>query len=171
MKLLARLEKIVLDISIAMFVILIFLTVFQIASRNIYGKSFIQLEELTIMMLPWFGFISATYILYKGNHVQIEFIYYRLPIGVRKILFFFTQAAIIITIVIVSYHNWGLILRQMKLVTPALEWPMGIQYIGFPLCAFLMILPPFYNIYGLFTGKIGEFKKDFTPPSIKEEVL
>jgi TRAP-type C4-dicarboxylate transport system permease small subunit len=171
MKLLARLEKLTLDISVAMFVALIFLTVFQIASRNVYGKSFIQLEEMSIMMLPWFGFISATYVLYKGSHVQIEFVYFKLPVAVRKALFFFTQAAIIVTISIVSYHNWGLVMRQMKLVTPALEWPMGIQDIGFPLCSILMVLPPGYNIYGLFTGKIDEFGKNFIPPSIKEEVL
>ena len=38
------------------FVVMLGIVLFQILVRNLFGKSFAQLEELAIIILPWFGF-------------------------------------------------------------------------------------------------------------------
>ena len=60
---LKKIEKLVLDISILLFVVMLGIVLFQILVRNLFGKSFAQLEELAIIILPWFGFFCATYTL------------------------------------------------------------------------------------------------------------
>lgn len=158
MKILNKLEKVVLDISVLLFIILIGIVVFQMTSRNFFGKSYAKLEELAIILLPWFGFFSATYTLYRCNHVQIEFVYNKLPVMTRKAIFLLTQVALLVVVTNLFYYNIGLAIRQMKLVTPALGWPMGVTYIGFLICAPFMVVPLIFNIYHLLTGSIDEFK-------------
>ena len=143
---LKKIEKLVLDISILLFVVMLGIVLFQILVRNLFGKSFAQLEELAIIILPWFGFFCATYTLYRGNHVQIEYIYGKLPKTVRRVIFCLIQAVLLLLIGAICYYSFGLAMRQMKVVTPALGWPNGISYIGFPICSALMAAPLVYNI-------------------------
>ena len=49
---LKKIEKLVLDISILLFVVMLGIVLFQILVRNLFGKSFAQLEELAIIILP-----------------------------------------------------------------------------------------------------------------------
>ena len=144
---LKKIEKLVLDISILLFVVMLGIVLFQILVRNLFGKSFAQLEELAIIILPWFGFFCATYTLYRGNHVQIEYIDGKLPKTVRRVIFCLIQAVLLLLIGAICYYSFGLAMRQMKVVTPALGWPNGISYIGFPICSPLMAAPLVYNIY------------------------
>ena len=147
MGMLKKIEKLVLDISIVLFVIMLGIVLFQIGVRNLFGKSFAQLEELAIILLPWFGFFCATYTLYRGNHVQIEYIYGKFPKSMRRATFCLLQVVLLLLIATICYYSVGLSMRQMKVVTPALGWPNGISYMGFPLCAPLMAVPLIYNIY------------------------
>ena len=124
---LKKIEKLVLDISILLFVVMLGIVLFQILVRNLFGKSFAQLEELAIIILPWFGFFCATYTLYRGNHVQIEYIYGKLPKTVRRVIFCLIQAVLLLLIGAICYYSFGLAMRQMKVVTPALGWPNGLS--------------------------------------------
>lgn len=156
MIILQRMKKLVLHITIGMFGILIFIVLFQIASRNIFGRSYAQLEELALIILPWFGFFAATYTLYMGDHVQIDFFYNKFPTYARKGLFITVQLVILVMIATLSYHSLGLAIRQMKVVTPSLGWPVGIKYIGFPLCSPFMASLIIHNIFRAFLGKFND---------------
>lgn len=172
MKIYTAFQKFILKLSLFLFVLIWVLVFFQLASRNITGKSYVQIEELIIMLIPCLGFSAATYTLFRNNHVQIEFFYNRLPVRFRKILFFLTQAALIVFMVLIEYHSIGLASRQMKLVTPALGWPMGYQYISFALFGGFMVIPLVMNIYMLLTGKIEEFlPRKNGETAISEEAL
>lgn len=147
MQLLKQVEKLILNIAVLLFSILIGIVLFQILARNLIGKSFAQLEELAIIILPWFGFFSATYTLYRGNHVQIDFFYNKMPRQLRRGWFCLLQMLLLGVLGAMCYYSYGLSMRQMKVVTPALGWPNGISYMGVAVCAPLMMLPLLYNIW------------------------
>ena len=144
--------------TVFLFVVEIAIVIIQILCRNIIGRSFATLEELAIILLPYFGFFAATVTLYNGNHVQIDFFYNKLPESVRRVLFVLTQIAIFAAIVILSYYSTRLGIRQWKIKTPANGWPNGWRYLCLPVVAPFMLVLLGHNIYRGIFGKFDDFQ-------------
>ncbi|GEM_PF-3501605 len=154
------LEKTVLNISIGLFCIIFTCVTFQLLCRNLIGRSFGAIEETVILLMPFFGFSCATYTLFCGNHVQIDFVYKKLPLRLRKAIFFLTQIALLALTVFVAYTGWGLSFSLLKAQTEVLKIPYGVQYMAFPVSAFFMVAPYIYNVCALFANKLDEFAQE-----------
>ncbi|MDR1731668.1 MAG: TRAP transporter small permease subunit [Synergistaceae bacterium] len=139
-----------------MFVIEIIITLFQITSRNIIGRSYAEIEEIAIILLPWFGFFCATYTLYRGNHVQIEFFYFKMPRNLQRIIFLLTQVVLFILVSTIAIYSIRLSIRQWNLSTPSLGLPNGIRYLGFPIVTPFMLLLFGHNIRRTFKEEFND---------------
>ena len=146
MKFLRRIQSAVGLISVVLFSVEIVLVLFQILSRNFTGRSYAAVEEFVVTLLPYFAMFAAVYTMYNGNHVQIDFLYNKLPAAVRRVLFITLQAAMIITVGILVYGSWMLTVKQWGILSPALQWPNGIKYFCFVLTGPFMAPLFVYNI-------------------------
>lgn len=137
------LEKIDKYFSMAVLVFLICIVFFQVLSRIVTGKSFVQIEELSIVLAAWLGFFTLAYSAKKGVHVRIDVFVGKLPkkgqLGVAAAISLATLCA---SVFLVQY-GWALAMRKMKVPLNVLPFPSGVQYIAFPLgmaftCVFLL---------------------------------
>ncbi len=147
MKILNIIKKVIGAVSVLLFLTETCCVLFQIISRNLTGKSYATVEEFVIIVLPYFALFSATYTMYQGNHVQIEFFYNKLPKSIRRVLYIGLQIAMIIAIYLLMTSSYGMAMKQWKIKTPAIGWPNGVKYLCFIATGPFMIPLLLHNIY------------------------
>lgn len=126
------LEKIVKTIAIAMLVTLISAVFFQVARRTVTGKSFVELEEFSIVLASWCAFFTLAYAVRKKVHVRIDVFTKKLSFLPYHIL----QLAILMTILFASIVlvRYGIQLGRNKMIVPmtVLPFKSGFWYFSFP---------------------------------------
>jgi len=127
------LEKIDKYFSISILVVLICIVFFQVVSRVLTGKSFVQIEEISIVMAAWVGFFTLAYTTKRGVHVRIDVFSNKLPLRTQYLLnTIICFTTLIATIYLVKY-GWALAMRKMEVPLMVLPFPSGVQYLSFPL--------------------------------------
>lgn len=126
------LELIVKNASIGLLVILICVVFFQVVSRIISGKSFVQIEELSIVLAAWLGFFTLSYTARKRIHVRIDVFVNMLPYTVRKVLDIAIDIVVIAATVYLIKFGYALAMRKMMVPMMVLPIKSGVQYMSFP---------------------------------------
>ena len=147
MKILNALKKFVGATSVVLFIVEICCVLLQIISRNLTGRSYATVEEFVIILLPYFAMFAATYTMYGGNHVQIEFFYDKLPKNIRRVLYIALQLVMIVAICLLISSSYTLAVKQWKIASAALGWPNGVKFLCFVITGPLMLPLFFHNIY------------------------
>lgn len=126
------LELINKNITIGFLVILILMVFFQVASRIITGKSFVQIEELSIVLAAWLGFFALAYSAKRGVHVRIDVFSNMLPKTAQKVLNLVVNVVTFAASVYLVIYGWQLAMRKMNVPLMVLPFPSGVQYLAFP---------------------------------------
>ena len=126
------LEVINKNITIAFLVVLILIVFFQVACRVTTGKSFVQIEEISIVMAAWLGFFALAYSAKRGVHVRIDVFSNMLPKKAQKILTLVVNIATLAASVYLVIYGWQLAMRKMNVPLMVLPFPSGVQYLAFP---------------------------------------
>lgn len=147
MKILNALKKFVGAASVVLFIVEISCVLFQIISRNLTGRSYATVEEFVILLLPYFAMFAATYTMYGGNHVQIDFFYNKLPKNIRRVLYIILQLAMVLAICLLISSSYTLAVKQWKIPSAALGWPNGIKFLCFVITGPFMLPLFVHNIY------------------------
>ncbi|GAB6275512.1 MAG: hypothetical protein SAMD01599839_00520 [Rectinema sp.] len=139
----SKLEVIVRFISIILLIVLICAVFFQVARRTITGKSFIELEEFSIVMAAWCAFFTIAYSVRKKSHVMIDVFTNKLPFHPRHILTLVINTTIFVATVVLTNAGWALGMRKMLVPMTVLPFKSGLWYIALPIgmffaCIFLL---------------------------------
>lgn len=136
-------EKIVQTIAIILLVILICVVFFQVARRTLTGKSFIEIEEFSIVLASWCAFLTISYAVHKKVHVKIEVFTEKLPFYPKHILVLMIQAVLLAACVLLTFFGWKLADKKMMVPMTVLPIHTGWWYASFPVgmafaCVFLL---------------------------------
>lgn len=137
------LEKIVKAIAILLLVILVCTVFFQVVRRTLTGKSFIEIEEFSIIMASWCAFMTVAYSIRKRVHVRIEVFTEKLPFRWNHGLILVIHTVLFIACLFLV--RYGFQLAQKKMMVPLTVLPLnsGYWYVSFPVgmtfaCLFLL---------------------------------
>ena len=81
-------------------VLMLMVTFVQVVMRFVFNSPFSWSEEVTLMLLVWFGYICMSVDIYTDKHAALYFLYNRLPAPFKKgadllrfllLFWFFTQ--------------------------------------------------------------------------------
>jgi len=126
------LEKIVKWVSIVVLVVLISVVFFQVASRVLTGKSFVEIEEFSIVMASWLAFFTVAYSARRKVHVRIDVFSNLLPeLYQHLLMMLITGATFVVSVYLVRY---GYLLAMKKVNVPLSILPIhaGSWYFSFP---------------------------------------
>lgn len=126
------LEVAVKNFSIVLLVMLICIVFFQVVSRVLTGKSFVQIEELSIVLAAWLGFFALSYTARKRIHVRIDVFVNMLPYRARKIIDVLIDIAVICATAYLVRYGYALAMRKMMVPMMVLPIKAGVQYMAFP---------------------------------------
>ena len=129
----AILEKIVKLFAITVLVVLICTVFFQVARRTLTGKSFVEIEEFSIVLAAWLAFLTIPYAVRKRVHVRIEVFIEKLPFGIRNVLELTINLAILAASVIVVYYGYRLAGRKIMVPMTVLPIHQGYWFFSFPI--------------------------------------
>ncbi|PKM49660.1 MAG: TRAP transporter small permease [Firmicutes bacterium HGW-Firmicutes-7] len=125
------------------------LTCIQVFCRYVLDFSIRWSEEVPLIMMVWFGFISLAIGVKKKLHISIEVFFNIFPDYIKKWLLKFVDLSIMTFGIIMVVYGWKLAAITMQSTMPATKMPTGYLYGIVPLSGILVTYDSFMNLLGL----------------------
>ncbi len=118
--------------SMTLLAVLIAIVFFQVASRVFTGVSFVQIEELSIMLAAWVGFFTLAYAARKRIHVRIDVFVEKIPKKINMALSCIIDVLVLVATIYLAKYGFDITMRKMAVPMMVLPFPSGVQYLAFP---------------------------------------
>lgn len=132
-----RLEEYMLIFSLSFIVILV---IAQVISRHVINFPMGWSSELSRYILIWIAWISASYAVQKKTHIRVKFFRDKLKGNFKKALELFVMLLWFTFALFLAIAGTQFVLSIGKIdqLSPSLEAPMWIVYLGVPIAGALM---------------------------------
>ena len=158
--LIARLDRAIIntaEVAIVAALIVIFAMVnLLVVLRYVFGSTIVGGNEFIVVLFIYTTAIGAAVAVSRKEHIAINFLVDRLPVGSRKILEIFGFALIaLINAVMVWYSLTIWIPLTGRFILPALQLPQGYAQAAVPIGCGLVALSSLLHMALLLAGKEG----------------
>ena len=158
--LIARLDRAIIntaEVTIVAALIVIFALVnLLVVLRYVFGSTIVGGNEFIVVLFIYTTAIGAAVAVSRKEHIAINFLVDRLPVGSRKILEIFGFALIaLINAVMVWYSLTIWIPLTGRFILPALQLPQGYAQAAVPIGCGLVALSSLLQMALLLAGKEG----------------
>lgn len=126
------LEIIVKYAAMSVLVVLLCVIFFQVGRRILTGKSLTEIEEFSIVMAAWLGFLTLSYASRKKVHVRIDVFATKLPLLAQRGLNILITAATLYASSSLMVYGWQLTQRKVQVPLAILPINAGWWYLSFP---------------------------------------
>lgn len=137
--------------------IIVSLFLMEVVARNIVGRSFTWVEELSVTFLgTWLVFIGAAHAKKIGMLISFEFLVDRLGRRSAAAAFIITELLALVFLCIIVVYGMQLSLANMEQPSPALRIPMGLAYLGIVVGCVIMAIHGVAAVLQRATGRGAE---------------
>ena len=112
----------------------------QVILRYVVLSPLSWIEELARYLLVWISCFGAAYGVRKGEHIAVMFLNNMFKGYMKSALTIFIHILVIILFMVCFMKGIGLSIRQWNVVTPALQIPRTLPYLGIPISFAIMLL-------------------------------
>lgn len=137
---LALIRKLVKIIIISIFTLQVLVVFSQVVWRFIFNNPFSWSEELARYLQVWLILLTSSVCIRKGRHLAVDYATHALPFKYNKILKFIIMIFIMFFTCIVIVFGVHMIVVTINQKTPALQIPILVVYLAFPITGLLMFL-------------------------------
>ncbi|PKM93971.1 MAG: TRAP transporter small permease [Firmicutes bacterium HGW-Firmicutes-1] len=155
-KVVDRFHELMVGFAKLLLVLITALTCIQVFCRYILDFSIRWSEEVPLIMMVWFGFISLAIGVKKKLHISIEVFSRLFPENIQKWIGKFVDLSIMIFGIIMIIYGWKLAAITMNSTMPATKMPTGYLYGIVPLSGILVTYDSFINLLGLNQSDVQE---------------
>lgn len=154
----------------ALLVIMTAITFAQVVCRFVFHNPFSWSEEVTLMLLVWFGYLCMPIDIYTDEHAAIFAFYNKMPAAVKKALDFLRHGLLLWFFIILT--KYGVVLSQlnMRKVQPATGISYVWRYIPLIVGGVLMSIYCISNFIRTLATPVKEYKKDLSEMTFEEQV-
>lgn len=148
------LDKILLAVSVILFIFMTIMGAYQISSRYIFKAPSTISEELISYSFAWMSMLGAAYIFGKKEHMKMVFFIDRLSQRNKKIVNLLTELTIFLFSAFVLVRGGvSITILTMTQTTPALRIPMGYVYLVIPISGVIICIYSILNIVDIFKNR------------------
>lgn len=167
------LDKVVLVEKYICSVVLVIMTAItfaQVVCRFVFHNPFSWSEEVTLMLLVWFGYLCMPIDIYTDEHAAIFAFYNKMPAAVKKGLDFLRHGLLLWFFIILT--KYGVVLSKLNLrkIQPATGISYVWRYIPLIVGGILMSIYCISNLIKTFATPVSEYKVDLSDMSFEEQV-
>jgi len=119
----------------------------QVILRYVFLSPFSWIEELARYLLVWISCFGAAYAVRNGEHIAVMFLNKKFQGYMKSALTILIHILVIIFFMVCFIKGIGLSIRQWNVVTPALQIPRTLPYLGIPTGFAIMLLFSFELFY------------------------
>jgi TRAP-type C4-dicarboxylate transport system permease small subunit len=133
----------------ALMAVMITVVALQVFFRYVVGSPLGWTEEIGNFTLVWTSFLGSYIAFRRGNHLRIELLYLILPNVGRRTLLIIGDLALAGFSGFLVFEGIPFAKKFMYLLSPNLQFPMGISYLVVPVTGILFLthlLPEVYQI-------------------------
>lgn len=127
------------------------ITFLQVLKRYMLNNPWIWAEELTLILLIWYGYLLVATLVDSDGHISLEFLYLKLNDFMKKIVDIIKWLVLIIFAIFMVKLGGELIGNANEKYLPATKLPRVILYYPMLISGVLIILYSFKNL--LFMNK------------------
>ena len=111
-------------------------------------------EEVSRYLMIWSSFLAASYALWQGEQLGMEFVVKLLPERGRRVVRILTNLLVIVFLAVIAYQAFVWMMpQQLDQVSPSLGITMAIPYAAIPVSALMMIWVEILFIWRDLRGK------------------
>lgn len=132
---------------------MIVLNAVEIFRRYFLGKSWIWIQEVTILFLVCFTFFGFSKVTFDRNDIAIDLILSKLKLKARKALQLILYVLVFVFCAVYTYYTYRLLLSQQGQLTLVARYPIMLRTIPPLINGISLTLIYFREIYDLLTGK------------------
>lgn len=142
-------DKVLLGFASLAIVAMTLLSTWQVIARYILNDPSTLSEEIIRFTLIWFTLLAAAYVFGMNKHIAILFIRERFSWKIQVFLTYFSQIAVLLTVIIVFiYGGIRITMLTIPQIAPATGISMGFVYSALPVSGVIIL---FYTIYNIMT--------------------
>ena len=128
------------------FVVMCVFVFLQVFFRFVLNHPLLYPEEVSRAAYVWLSFIGMSLVTRTREHIRVDFFVQLLPIVPRKWVLFIVDLLTLAMMVALGWFGVRFVIFSRMSITPALEVPMNLFYVAFPLGCLLTIIRLSHNI-------------------------
>ncbi|TCK98595.1 TRAP-type C4-dicarboxylate transport system permease small subunit [Natranaerovirga hydrolytica] len=144
-----KIHKFMIYMAMFFLIAMTVLTCIQVFYRYFLGSSIRWSEEVPLILMVWFGFISIAMGVKKKLHISIELFFNLFPSKVRKILLVFVDIMILLFGIFMLIYGYKLTMATMGSTLPVTKLPGGIIYAVVPVTSIMIIYDSLMFLIGV----------------------
>ncbi|WP_110929147.1 TRAP transporter small permease [Bacillus massiliglaciei] len=158
--------NIVMAAALGFMVILVF---GNVVLRYFFNSGITWSEEMSRYLFVWLTFLGAIGAYKNKEHLGVDLVIKRLPLGAKKIVNVICDLIILYVLYLILDGSWKMTVMNMDSVTPAVGMPLALVYGTGILVSVSMGIMTINNIYRIIFKKISD--EELTPISESEEII
>lgn len=112
----------------------------QVTLRSVFNHPFSWSEEVTLMLLVWFGYLAMSTDIYHDSHAALFFLYNKMPPAGQKALDILRQLLLTVFFVLLVRHGYTITMLNISKLQPATRLSSAILYLPLPVVGCFMLL-------------------------------
>jgi TRAP-type C4-dicarboxylate transport system permease small subunit len=127
-------------------IVMVAIIAWMVISRQLLSRAPSWAEEISLVMVIWFGLIGATFGVRDRYHLRMELFLKLMPRGARPVVAYFTDILIVAFGVLLIVGGMPHVVMTMSQTLPATKLPGAIRYLPLPITGALIVLYGFRNL-------------------------
>jgi TRAP-type C4-dicarboxylate transport system permease small subunit len=142
-----RVDALLVAICIALIVIMTGVMTMLVFTRNFLDFSYPWSEEITRFMMIWLAFLGAAVLVYRNDHIALDFLPVTLRGLPRFILMIILRGLCLAAIILLFWQSLQILGTRGRTIAPALGISLVWIYAAIPVSSALMIVFQAYRIW------------------------
>ena len=143
-----------------MLVIMVVITFTQVIMRFIFNAPFSWSEEITLILLVWFGYLCMPIDIFSDSHAALYFLYNKLPSAVKKAADLIRHGLLIWLFVEMMIYGMTITKLNLPKLQPATRISQGWLFAPLVVGGGLMLIYSILNLISTILKPLSEYKKE-----------
>ncbi len=132
--------------------LMLFLTFTEVVLRYVFNNPIAWSEEVTLVMLIWYGFLAMALGVKDDSHMSLEFFYEIFSENGKKVLDFIRHVLMLAFSTLMTYYALELARTSITKYLPASKISRSILYIAMLISGILMFIYTLVHLISIFVN-------------------
>lgn len=132
---------------VALFILIIFLGLYQVITRYVFNSPSSWSEEMLTYGFAWMAMLGMALVTARREHMRLTFVIdkFKLPARVSSELIV-EIITLLFALIVFVFGGFHIVALTMPQITPALQWRTGAMYLCIPISGIFMVIFCLINI-------------------------
>lgn len=149
-KIMNKLNILLKWISSIFLIIMLAITFVQVVMRYVFSKPFMWAEEVTLVILIWFGYLAISMVVQEDDHMSIEFLYNMFGKKAKLVFDVIKHLLMIGFSILMTKYGMQMTKNAYGKLLPASQMSRSILYIPITIAGILITLFSLMHLINLF---------------------